>query len=373
MSSCPPGGLPHYRLLTGVDDDEFCKRVSDALGLGWSLHGSPAVTFDGGRVIAAQALLWPKDPPSRARLGAGAGPGSVEIVEASGWHWGVRRWGASQSTRGVLLLHGWPGTSRDWADIAELAAANEGFEVLCPDLIGFGASEKPIADPAKPDPYAVFSPAEHVRRLIGLLDDFGYEQVLIGGYDLGANLAQGLASTLGERVRGLLLCDPVHPAARAEAGKLDLHKELWYQALHLLPWAGELIAHDRQTVEIYLRHFYTHWWGEGEIDSEIFDALVDAYAQPGALEASLGWYRSRRRTSAGHVAEAGDGRPLTLPVEVLWGARDPVTPIALAGSLARSFTDFHLETLEEVGHFAPLEAPGAVAEALQRLIGRARW
>ncbi len=55
----PPDGLPVYRLLTGPDDATFCRRVSEALALGYRLYGSPAVTFDGRHVIAAQALLWP--------------------------------------------------------------------------------------------------------------------------------------------------------------------------------------------------------------------------------------------------------------------------------------------------------------------------
>jgi hypothetical protein len=45
-------------LLTGPDDAEFCRRVSAALELGYELYGDPAVTFDGERVIAAQAVLW---------------------------------------------------------------------------------------------------------------------------------------------------------------------------------------------------------------------------------------------------------------------------------------------------------------------------
>lgn len=55
----PPNGLPSYRLLTGKDDAEFCLRVSQALKLGYRLHGSPSITFNGSDVIAAQALLWP--------------------------------------------------------------------------------------------------------------------------------------------------------------------------------------------------------------------------------------------------------------------------------------------------------------------------
>ena len=46
-----------YRLLTGPDDKTFCERVSAALDDGYELYGSPSVTFNGERVIAAQAIV----------------------------------------------------------------------------------------------------------------------------------------------------------------------------------------------------------------------------------------------------------------------------------------------------------------------------
>lgn len=55
MSESP---LP-YRLLTGPDDRSFCERVSAALAEGYQLYGSPAATFDGERVIVAQAVVLP--------------------------------------------------------------------------------------------------------------------------------------------------------------------------------------------------------------------------------------------------------------------------------------------------------------------------
>eukprot|EP01030_Chromulinospumella_sphaerica_P000612 gene612-606_t len=58
-ASTPPDGLPAYRLLTGPDDASFCRRVSDALALGYRLYGSPAATFNGQTVIVAQAIVWP--------------------------------------------------------------------------------------------------------------------------------------------------------------------------------------------------------------------------------------------------------------------------------------------------------------------------
>jgi len=59
MKKPTPDNLPIYRLLTGTDDASFCMRVSEALDLGYVLYGSPAVTFNGERVIAAQAVIWP--------------------------------------------------------------------------------------------------------------------------------------------------------------------------------------------------------------------------------------------------------------------------------------------------------------------------
>lgn len=49
-----------YRLLSGPDDLAFCERVSEALANGYVLHGGPAATFDGTRVVVAQAVVLPR-------------------------------------------------------------------------------------------------------------------------------------------------------------------------------------------------------------------------------------------------------------------------------------------------------------------------
>jgi hypothetical protein len=58
MSKRQPKTLTAYRYLTGPDDATFCHRVTEALSQGWSLYGSPTLTYDAakGRVICGQAL-----------------------------------------------------------------------------------------------------------------------------------------------------------------------------------------------------------------------------------------------------------------------------------------------------------------------------
>jgi hypothetical protein len=46
-----------YRVLTGPDDRSFCERISAALDDGYELYGNPVITFDGSRVIVAQAIV----------------------------------------------------------------------------------------------------------------------------------------------------------------------------------------------------------------------------------------------------------------------------------------------------------------------------
>ncbi len=58
MSDTQRKRLTAYRYLTGPDDASFCHRVTQALNHGWSLYGSPTLTFDAarGKVICGQAI-----------------------------------------------------------------------------------------------------------------------------------------------------------------------------------------------------------------------------------------------------------------------------------------------------------------------------
>ena len=53
-----------YRVLTGPDDTKFCEHVTQALRDGYELYGSPAATFEGERVIIAQAVILPEARPA---------------------------------------------------------------------------------------------------------------------------------------------------------------------------------------------------------------------------------------------------------------------------------------------------------------------
>lgn len=261
----------------------------------------------------------------------------------------------------VVLLHGWPGDRRDYRDVVpRLAAA---ARVIAPDLRGFGDSDKHAAPPA--DAYSV---AAQARSVTGLLDELGVATALLGGYDIGSRIAQEIARTSPDRVEALVLSPPL-PGIGDRILSPEAQREFWYQPFHRLELAERLIDGDARAVRAYLRHFWSHWSGPSyEIDEEAFDALVGAYAAPGAFTASIGWYRAGSGAVARSLAEQAPAREerIAAPTTVLWQEHDPLFPDAWSDRLAQFFGDITVERLTGIGHFTPLEAPAAFAGAIEQ-------
>jgi len=49
-----------YRFLSGVDNADFCQRVSDALADGYVLYGNPVMVMDTDVRVVGQAVILPE-------------------------------------------------------------------------------------------------------------------------------------------------------------------------------------------------------------------------------------------------------------------------------------------------------------------------
>lgn len=80
--------------------------------------------------------------------------------------------------------------------------ARRGYRVLCLDMLGHGDSDRPADKRA-------YSMELYGRHVVGVLDELGVREAVIGGTSLGANIALEVAVRSPERVRGLILDMPV--------------------------------------------------------------------------------------------------------------------------------------------------------------------
>ena len=266
----------------------------------------------------------------------------------------------------MVLLHGWPGMRTDYRALVPLL---DGFEVVVPDLRGFGESDKHAADPAEH-----YSAAAQARSVAGLLRELGLDGAVVAGYDVGSRVAQALARAEPDLVRALVLAPPL-PGIGQRILTAGAMREFWYQPFHRLDLAERLIDGDRDAVRTYLRHFWDHWSGPGHTLPEAeLDALVEHYAQPGAFVASINWYRAGSGGVAMSLAEqvpAPQDR-IAQPTRVLWPEHDPLFPREWGDRLAEFFKDATITDMPGTGHFSPLEAPEAFAGAVRSSVASCR-
>ena len=139
----------------------------------------------------------------------------------------------------------------------------------------------------------------------------------------------------------------------------------------MIDQGDHLIGHDRETVRLYLSYFYEHWLGNKQaLRANEFAAIVETYAQPGAVRSSIAWYRAGG--GSGQVARSyppSQLAPITCPTADVWGEADPILPPSWADRLQDYFPQLvGVQFLAGTGHFVPFEAPDAFIEAIRKML-----
>ncbi|OBG19298.1 alpha/beta fold hydrolase [Mycobacterium sp. 852002-51057_SCH5723018] len=260
----------------------------------------------------------------------------------------------------VLLLHGWPGDHTDFRHVIPLLGKD--FDLVAPDLRGFGRSDKHRVDNA-----AEYGASAQARSIVSLIDQLGLRRPVVAGYDIGSRIAQTLARDHPRLVKHLVLSPPL-PGVGNRVLDDSAQKQFWYQAFHQLSLADELIDGKPDAVRSYLRHFWAQWSGPTfAITDADLDHLVDVYSPPGAFTASIGWYRAGAGTVATSLAERPPRRDqrISVPASVLWPDHDPLFPREWSDRLDEFFADVRLTAVDGVGHFMPVEGSDEFARVIR--------
>ncbi len=250
----------------------------------------------------------------------------------------------------VVLLHGFPESAWSWRhQLPALAAA--GHHAVAPDLRGYGSSARPgaVADYALP---------ELVGDLEALVRGLGHERAHVVGHDWGGSVAWASAARRPDLVRTLTILNSPHPVASAEGRRHDdQRRRSWYMLLFLFEGlAEEWLARDDFA---NLRGFF-RTAAPGAITADDEEAFVAPLREPGALTASLNYYRANIPAES-WLRPPPDLPPVTCPTLIVWGEDDAyMSPMLLEASAARVAGPLRVERLPGIGHWVQQEAPAAV-------------
>ena len=259
----------------------------------------------------------------------------------------------------LILLHGWPEFSLTWEPVMTRLA--DRFDLIAPDLRGFGDSDKP-----DPRPSDMAGAGVHAGDVIALADALGLGEFGIVSHDVGAYVAQSLGHSHPERLSGLFFFNCPYPGLGPRFAAPDRLKEIWYQAFNQKPFAAAMVGSSREACAHYIGHFLRHWaGGNPNAFDDVFDAFIDNFMKPGNLQGGFNWYISQ---NAGRLkmlkGEAPAPEPIEVPTCIRWPEHDPLFPPDYTDQLPAYFTDLDLAIMHGVGHFAHREAPDHAAQEI---------
>ncbi|MBL7257642.1 alpha/beta hydrolase [Actinoplanes sp. LDG1-01] len=261
------------------------------------------------------------------------------------------------SGRPIVLLHGFPQTHLMWRHVAADLAADH--TVICPDLRGYGASDKPAGD---------YSKRTMARDIVRLAQALGHEQFALAGHDRGALVA----------IRAGL----DHPAHVTHLASLDvlptldmwnvMHGESAAVGFHLYLMAQPPGLPERMiaaSADDFFGYFLDLWTRDpAAIPPDVRARYLEACRN--AVPSIVADYRASAGVDLDHDrADRAAGRTLTMPVTVLqqdWGSQLGFD----AAALWRAWAPDLRHVPVTCGHFMAEEAPDLVAKELRTLLAR---
>ena len=245
----------------------------------------------------------------------------------------------------VVLLHGFPQTSRSWRHLLPVLA-EAGYRAVAPDQRGYS----PRARPDAVDDYRI----DHlVADVLAIADWEGGHRFHLIGHDWGGAVAWQVAGRYAPRLRTLTVLSVPHPMAMSramagEGGSDQAERSSYMQFFRTEGAEDQMLAGGGQG----LRNLYL---GSG-MDPDDASAYLETLGEPSALRGGLNWYRAADPSIAQGLG------PITTPTLFVWSTEDP----ALGRHGAEATADhvegpYRFEVLEGVGHWIPEQAPDELA------------
>lgn len=264
-----------------------------------------------------------------------------------------RRFGSGPD---VLFVHGWP-------------VSGATFRTLLPHLVEHVTChviDFPGAGSSRFDAATTITVGRHVETVRRVIDLLGLDDLAVVGHDSGGMIARH-ALAGDPRVRGWGLVDTEQPQGLSWRFRSFL---LVKHAPGLPTILGWLVGNRtvRRTRLALGDAFVDRSLLDGEFD-ELF--LAPIHGDPARREAAAALLRS---FDPAFVAALGDlHRRIEVPVQLVWGERDPFFPLARAREMVSTFPDARLTVIPDASLFVHEERPAEVAAALLPVLrGRRR-
>ena len=268
--------------------------------------------------------------------------GQPQAVDAGGIKTSYLEAGAGEP---VIMLHGsGPGVSAtaNWQyNIGPLA---DRFHVLAPDIVGFGATERPDD--------VVYSLRSWTDHVWAFLDAHHIERTAIVGNSLGGRIALQMATDHPERINRMVLMGSPGVGMTLTEGLAALRA---YEPSH-------------EAMRNLLRTYFAV--DPALITDELVEIRYEASIANGAYEAYRAMFLDPRHKGSELGITAEEVQAITTPALLVHGREDRVVPLSVSVTMLDLLPNADLHVFSRCGHWTQIERAAEfsalVADYLER-------
>jgi pimeloyl-ACP methyl ester carboxylesterase len=246
----------------------------------------------------------------------------------------------------VLFVHGWPVSSAT-------------FRLLLPHLVDHVTChliDFPSAGSSRFDADTPMSIAQHIETVRRVVDLLELDEVAVVGHDSGGMIARhAMVGDPRLSSMGLINTEPPNPSWRFKSFIASRHVPGLSAGLGWVAGKPRLV----RSKAVFGDAFVDRSLLGGEFAEFFLDPLRESKLHRDAAVKLL------RSFEMQHVTDLpGIHRRLDVPVQLVWGDKDPFFPVARAKAMVGEFPDARIEVIEGAGLFSHEERPADVARAL---------
>jgi pimeloyl-ACP methyl ester carboxylesterase len=257
----------------------------------------------------------------------------------------------------VVFLHGTGSWGEMWRETLDAAAA-AGFRTVAIDLPPFGYSERPAQ--------AAYRTEDQARRIVGVLDALAASRATLVGHSFGGRATLLAALSAQDRVKALVLVDPALGLDQAETTPSSVVRALMAPR----PIRNTLMAATATNPKL-TRRFLAMMIADPAAANETRVAMLQRpLAIEGSTDAVGEWARVFLTASDAPLRAAFTATPPRMPVLLVWGSADTITPLAQGQWLAQRIPGSRLAVLDGLGHIPQIESPGRFNAELLSFLAR---
>lgn len=261
---------------------------------------------------------------------------------------------AGEGSRLVLLLHGFPEFSYSWRH--QLNALADEFTVVAPDMRGYNLSDKPSG-------VSKYKIGELVEDVAELVSFFGHEQCALIGHDWGAAVAWAVSQKKPEILWKLGCLQVPPPVVWKKNQTLSQFFSSWYMFFFQVPGLPEWLLRRNDFTGL-VEGLANSTAKKGVFTPEDFEEYKKAWAQPGALESMINYYRANVLSRM--FGSQPRWKKIDVPTLFIYGEKDhavlPQTVQGIGDMVGAEYTELRIP---EAGHWVQLEAREKVTNALR--------